>query len=406
MPIYLYKGYDVVSGANKRGKIEAESIRSARQKLKTKDHIIASDIKEEVIHKKGTPSSLFQARTVPLQDLAIMTRQFATLQSAHVPLDECLKALTQQVENIVLRNTLAALKDAVSEGKSLGDSAANFPNVFSKLFVNMVKAGEQSGKLDLVLERLADYLEYQVTTRGKIFSALAYPSIMIMASVSIVVYLMVSVVPGLEKVFANNKVTLPWYSAFFINVSKGIINNWFFIIAGCVVIYFLIKAWYNSKSGRERVDSWLLTLPIFGAVIIRMNVSKFTKTLATLLSSGVPIITALEITKNIIGNVTIANAVTEIKKAVQEGESLWSMIEKTGQFPSLVVYMVRTGEKTGELEKMLRHVADAYDAEVERKIQSMISVIEPLMIIFMGGFTVLIAMSMLIPMLSVMNNVR
>jgi general secretion pathway protein F len=408
LPIYIYKGYDITTGANRKGKIDADSLRSAKQILRTREKVMASDIKEEVNLAKSSTKSSFSLglKSVSMVDLAVMTRQFATLQSAHVPLDECLKALTEQVENVVLRNTLSGLKDAVSEGKSLGDSMAAYPAIFNRLYVNMVKAGESSGSLGLVLERLADFIEYQVAVKGRIFSAMTYPVVMICASMGIIAYLFISVVPKLEKVFTSLKVVLPWYSKILIGFSKLLQAKWYLFILGAGALFFLLKAWYNSERGRHFVDKMSLGLPIFGPVVIRINVSKFTKTLSTLLSSGVPIISALEITKNIIANQLIATVIEDAKRAVQEGEPLWATIERSRRFPPLVTHMIRTGEKTGELEQMLKHVSEAYDAEVERKIDAMISLIEPLMIIVMAGVIVVVVLAMLIPMLSVMNQVR
>jgi len=406
MPIFLYKGYDALSGAARKGKVEADSIKSARQRLRTKDKIIASEIREEIAVQVGrTTSSLFQKK-VALDDLAIMTRQFATLQQAHVPLDECLKALTQQVENDLLRNTLSAIKDLVSEGKSLGESLSNFPDIFNRLYVNMVKAGESSGSLGLVLERLSDFLEYQVAVRGKVFTAMAYPSLMMGASLLVIAYLFISVIPKLEKVFSNLKVSLPWYSTLLINTSRFVQRDWYIILIAIVLLYFAIKRWYETEKGRETWDRWSLTLPLFGPIILRVNISAFTKTLSTLLSSGVPIINAIEITRNVISNRVIADVLVEAKKAVQEGEPLYAVIEKSKRFPPLVVHMIRTGERSGELEPMLQHVAKAYDAEVERRIDTFIAIIEPVMIIVMAGVVVSIVLAMLVPMMSAMSQVR
>lgn len=407
MPIFVYKGYSAATGESKKGKIEADSIKAARQKLKSKEKIIVSDIKEEIsLTKNKTSTTLFKASSVKIEDLSIMTRQFATLQNAQVPLDECLKALTQQVENAVLRNTLAAVKDLVSEGKSLGEAMAVYPNVFNRLYVNMVRAGEQSGSLGLVLERLADFQEYQVAIRGQIFSAMAYPAIMICASILIIAYLFVSVVPKLQKVFDSMRVTLPWYTKTIIGISETIQHQWYLILLAVAAISFLFNMWYNSTSGRAAFDRFALKAPLFGSIVLRVNVSKFTKTLSTLLSSGVPIISALEITKNVIDNSVIADVVEKSKIAVQEGDSLAVTIERSKEFPALVTHMIRTGEKTGELEQMLKHVAAAYDAEVERKIDSMISLIEPLMIMVLGGIVIVIVIAMLVPMLSVMSQMR
>lgn len=402
MPIYVYKGFEASSGKVVRGKIESENVRVARQKLR-KEKVIVSEIKEEVTLSKGKGST---SGKVSIKDLTIMTRQFATLQMAHVPLDECLKALTEQVEHVVLRNTLAAVKDLVSEGKSLADAMAQYPGVFNRLYINMVRAGESSGSLGLVLERLADFQEYQVAIQGKIFSALAYPVLMIMASMGIIAYLFISVVPKLQKVFDSLNVTLPWYTKSLISVSEFLQARWMFLIVAGVAIYFLFKMWYNTPSGKLTVDRFSLKAPIIGAVVLRVNVSKFTKTLATLLSSGVPIIASLEITKNIISNQILAEVLIDAKKAVQEGETLNMAIEKSKQFPALVTHMIRTGEKTGELEQMLQHVSTAYDSEVEQKIGAMISIIEPLMILLMGAIVAVVVVAMMVPMLSVMSQMR
>ncbi len=229
---------------------------------------------------------------------------------------------------------------------------------------------------------------------------------MIFASFGIIVYLFVSVVPKLQKVFTSLKVPLPWYTQSLIGISEFLQSRWYIVIVIGGAIYYMAQAWYRTDAGKQAFDSFSLKVPVFGPIVLRTNVSKFTKTLSTLLGSGVPIITALEITRNVIGNKPISDAVAEAKQKVQEGESLAVTIEKSKRFPPLVVHMIRTGEKTGELEQMLKHVADAYDAEVERKIDSMISMIEPLMIIVMGGVVAVVVIAMLVPMLSIMGKVH
>jgi general secretion pathway protein F len=406
LPVFNYKGYDAASGSQKKGKVEAESVKAARQKLRQRDGIMVSEIKEEESASKAKTKSRFSSSRVSQQDVAIMTRQFATLQTASVPLDESLRALTQQVENPVLRNALSSVKDQISEGKSLGEAMSSFPGVFDRLYVNMVKAGESSGTMALVLERLADFIEYQVKIRGQIVSAMTYPAVMIVASSSIVVFLFVSVVPKLQKVFISLKVQLPWYTELLIKLSEFLQSYWWLVGAGGVMGYFLFKYWVGSESGRRKFDAWLLRAPVFGPIVLRTNVSRFTRTLSTLLNSGVPIISAIEITKNVIPNSVIAGVLDEAKVAVQEGKSLSATIERSEQFPPLVTHMIMTGEKTGQLEEMLGHVATAYDAEVERKVNSMIALIEPAMVILMAGGAGGILAALMIPMLSVMNRVR
>ncbi len=406
MPQYVYKGIDAATGAQKKGKIDAESVKAARQRLRQRDGTIVSEITEEAAASAAKTKSLFSGSRVSPQDVAIMTRQFATLQTASVPLIESLQALTQQVENPVLKNALSLVKDQINEGKSMADAMANFPGVFDRLYVNMVRAGESSGNMAQVLERLSDFIEYQVKIRGQIVTAMTYPAVMILASSSIVVFLFVSVVPKLQKVFVSLKVQLPWYTEMLIGISEFLQNYWWLVGAFAVFAWFAGKYWVSTESGRRKFDEMSLKIPVFGPIVLRINVSRFTRTLSTLLNSGVPIIKALEITRNVIPNSVLAQVLDEAKVAVQEGKSLSSTIQRSGQFPPLVCHMIMTGEKTGRMEEMLGHVATAYDAEVERKVGAMISLIEPAMVILMSGGAGGILAALMIPMLSVMNRVR
>ena len=405
MVLYNYKGYNADTGNNKKGTVEADTPRAARAKLR-RGKIIISKLEEAAPDRKRQGGRRLFQKGVSLLDLSIMTRQFAVLQNAQVPLDESISALTSQVDNLELRNILSGVRDDISEGKSLAASLTSYQKVFNRLYVNMVEAGETSGKLGLVLERLADYLEYQVQIKGKIFSALSYPAIMIAASLAIIAYLFISVVPGLQKVFNSLKVTLPWYTQKLISFSEFLQARWILVLIGVALFVFIFSKWSKSEAGRRKVDLWALTFPLFGSLIVRINVSKFTKTLSTLLNSGVPIISALEITRNTISNSVIAGVLDDAKTSVQEGDSLGNCIERSNRFPPLVTHMIRTGEKTGDLEGMLSHVAKAYDTEVERKIESMISLIEPLMIIVMACVASVVIVALLVPMLSVMSSVR
>ena len=406
MPVYRYKGYDAKTGAARKGTIDAESQKAARGKLKTRDKILVSEMSEEVAMDRLTRNKPIFGSGVKTTDVAIMTRQFATLQAAHLPLDETLKALTNQVESEVLRNALSNIKDQISEGKSLHEALGNFPAIFDRLYVNMVKAGEASGTLGLVLTRVADFIEYQVKIRGQISGALMYPVVMICAMGMITAVMFISVVPKMQVVFKSMKIVLPWYTRTLIGISEFIQTRWYLIFAAVALIVYLAKKWYATPEGRRKFDAKALGFPIFGAIVMRVNVSRFTKTLSTLLSSGVPILGALEITRNIISNTLISEALENARVAVQEGQSLGQSIEKSMLFPPLVTYMIMTGEKTGQLEEMLGHVAIAYDAEVERKVEALIGLIEPTMVIFMtvGGAGILGAL--MVPMLSIMNQMR
>ncbi len=407
MPIYMYKGYEASSGNNVKGRIDADSERSARQLLRQRQKVIVSEIREEKASDNRQAGSFgFMQNRVGLDELAVLVRQFATLQGAYVPLDESLKALVNQVENPTLRNTLSAVKDSVSEGKSLAESSAAFPQVFNRLYVNMVRAGESSGNLSTVLDRLAEFMEYQVTVRGKIVQAMVYPSIMILASLGVVGFLLVVIVPKLTKVFASLKVSVPWYTKALIAFSTFLQHYWYVPIFLVFMAFYFGRNWLNSPKGRRKFDAFLIQGPIIGPVFMMLAVSRFTKTLSTLLSSGVPIIPALDITKNVVNNLVLTDVLEQAKIEVQEGNSLAACISKSGVFPGLVSHMIATGEKTGEMVNMLAHVAKAYDAEVERKIQKMISLIEPVMMIFLMIISVTVIMAMILPMMDIMKQVK
>ena len=409
MPLYAYKGYDATNGSSKKGKIDAESERVARQTLKQRHKIIVAEIKEESVASSSSSSgpsfSLFEQK-VTLSELSVMVRQFATLQSAHVPLDESLKALVSQIENDTLRKTLSAVKDNVSEGKSLADASAQYPSVFNKLYVNMIRAGESSGTLSTILERLADFMEYQLEIRGKVVQAMVYPTIMIIASLGIVGFLLVFIVPKLAKVFENMRVAIPWYTQALMDFSTFMQNYWYTIPVVIFAIVFSFRTWVASEKGRKKWDRIFIKLPLFGQVALMLAVSRFTKTLSTLLSSGVPIINALDITKNVVNNSLISDVIDTAKVEVQEGNSLASCINRSGVFPGLVSHMIATGEKTGELEQMLGHVSKAYDSEVESRISKMISLIEPIMMMCLLAIAVIVIGAMVMPMMDVMKQVR
>ena len=402
MPIYLYKGYDAKTGAASKGKIEADSIKQAKQILRSQKKIIPAELKEE-LSASTSSFNIFSKKTVDLVDISIMTRQFATLQSAHVPLDECLKALTEQVESLVLRNTLSSLREGISEGKSLGDSMARFPHIFNNLYVNMVRAGEASGKLGLVLKRLADFIEYQVAIKAKVSSAMTSPLVMLSISFVVIGFLFTNVIPELKKIFDSEKQALPWYTEMIMNLSDFIVNQWYIVMGALILILSGFQAWYKSAKGRLIFDRFCLKAPLVSGIVIRVNISKFTKTLSTLLNSGVPIMLALEITKNVISNKVLANTIAQAKLAVQEGKTLASVLSKNEFFPPLVSHMIKTGEKTGELEPMLEHVAKAYDAEVERKIDSMIALIGPAMVVTLSSIVVTVVIAVMVPLFDMMD---
>jgi general secretion pathway protein F len=260
--------------------------------------------------------------------------------------------------------------------------------------------------LGLVLERVSDYLEKEVEARGQVISAMTYPAVMMFANVGLIGYLILSLVPKLTKIFDSLKAPLPWYTQLIVSLSTWLQSYWFVLPIVGFLIYMYVRRWLSTAKGRRKFDETTLSMPVFGPLIMRMQVSRFTQTLSTLLASGVPIIRALDITKNIVSNTVISEVLENAKISVQEGKSLGATIEKSGQFPPLVTHMIMTGERTGQLEEMLTHVAVAYEAEVQRKINALISLVEPMMIIMMAGSAGGIIAAVLVPMLSIMNHIR
>jgi len=412
MPLYVYKGFHAKTGQSVKGTIESDTPKSARMRLRQRDNIMVSEIKEETaltrtaVKKDTSFLERLTTRSVKTEDITVMTRQLATLTIAHVPLDDALKALVEQVSDPVLRQALAQVRDRVNEGKSLAESMSAFPGIFNRLYVNMVKAGFESGRLGLVLNRLSEFMEYQTKIKNDVFSAMTYPAVMILVSFAVIGYLFVSVVPKLQKIFASLKVSLPWYTKFLIEVSDFLQNHWILIFISILSLGLLFERWVKTTEGRKKFDRIMLNLPVFGPIVLALNVSRFTKTLSTLMDSGVQLVPALEITRNVIGNVIISNVIENARVTVQEGQGLGVTIERSGEFPPIVAHMIKTGERTGGVESMLNHVAVAYDAEVERKIGSMISLIEPAMIVIMGGIVVVVVVAMMVPMLGLMSQVR
>jgi general secretion pathway protein F len=404
MGVYKYIGVST-EGKNVDGIIESDNQKTARQKLKQKG-IYATNIIEkslaDVQAKKQTLNVTIGGK-VKSSDITMMTRQFATLINANIPIVETLDALSEQVENERLKMILTEAKQKVNEGVSIGDALSPHVAVFSPLYINMIRAGEASGTLGLVLTRLAEYTEKQSILKNKIISSMAYPVLMIFVSIIIIGILFTVVIPKITVVFEDMKTALPIYTTILIWFSNFIRHN-FMYIAGFILAAFIIFSRYiKTPTGRKSWDETKLKIPIFGKIIRLSSVSQFTRTLSTLHGAGVPLLQALDIVINVVDNTIIKEALQAAKVDVSEGKSLASTLKKTAQFPPLVIHMITVGEKTGELELMLKHVSEAYDIEVETRIQTLTSLLEPAMIIVMGGTVAFIVISILMPIMQMTN---
>ena len=460
MAVFGYRGILAATGKQVRGVRDADNTKVLRATLK-REGILLTNAQEEVKAAAGDRKSrqtgtLFRRASVG--DVAMMTRQLATLVTAGIPLVESVGALIEQVEKRELKTVLTQVVDRLNEGGSLAKALEVHPNVFSNLYVNMVAAGEASGTLEGVLERLADFMESQSKLRGKVGAALAYPALMVVIGSALITVMMVVVVPKVTAIFEGLDRALPWYTEMLIGISHVVSSNQ---MLGCVLSMvafaftraalrdykeserarhlvfvavalaggsllvlcgFLVEslgayavgvalggilglgiawamAWIVTPDGRVAKDGFVLKMPIFGALVRMLAVSRFARTLATLLRSGVPLLKAMDIVKNVLDNGKLEKVIETAIGSIREGESIAGPLKRSGDFPPIVTHMIAAGERSGQLEQMLENVARAYDAQVETRVQALTSLLEPLMIVAMGGGVGFIAFAILMPLI-------
>lgn len=403
MSVFEYVGID--KGRKKAsGVIDAESDKAARLKLR-KMGIYPEKLVMEGAGKKVSLSTSVDftswTHRIKIQDVSAMTRQLSTLISAGIPLVESLTALVDQVENPKLRKIVSQVREKVTEGQKLSDAMRAHPKVFSDLFVNMINAGENSGALDQVLNRLATFTENQTRLQSKVKGAMMYPIIVSVVGLGLVVMLMVFVIPKLLSIFEDQEIALPLPTRALIAVSHAMSSAWFFVFlfVGLPLIIYGIRRWLKTEKGRIFWDRRMLKLPLFGKLTRLVAISRFSRTLSTLLNSGVPLLTAMGIVRNIVSNVIIRRVIEETATSVQEGASVAEPLRKSGEFPAIVTQMIAIGEKTGELEKMLECVANTYDEEVENTVSGLTTAMEPLMIVAMAGVIFFIVLAVFMPMM-------
>jgi general secretion pathway protein F len=417
MAVYEYKGLSE-AGKSVTGLREADSPKTLRGLLR-KDGIFLTDVlgQADAAGKKvkgAVGAALnkdvnlrrFAGGRISTDDIAIMTRQLATLLGAGVTLVEALTALVDQVEKERLKRVLSEVKQKVNEGSSLGDALQLHVKIFGNLYVNMIKAGEHSGALDAVLLRLAEFTEGQSRLKQKVLGTMMYPAIMSLVGGGVLVLLMTVVVPKVTKVFDDMKVTLPWTTRFLIFSSNALQDYWFLFIPMVIGTVTSIVLWSRSESGKPVWDRLLLKVPVFGGLVRMLSVARFTRTLATLLKSGVPLLTAMDIVRNVVTNSVLAAVIDTAKDAISEGESIAAPLKKSGEFPPLVYHMIAIGEKSGQLEDMLVSVADSYESQVNVRIGALTSLLEPMMIVSMGGVIAFVAFSILMPILQMNSSIK
>lgn len=412
MPVFEYKGLDS-GGRAAAGVIDADSAKVARARLR-KQGVFPTDIRQQ--SGGGSSGSGLNIQIdfkqylqyISTRDISMVTTQFATLVGAHVPMAEALAALVEQAEKEKLKVVLSRIRERVNEGATLADALADHPKVFSDLYIQMVRAGEKSGALDIVFRRLAKLVDGQVKLQGQVLAAMAYPILMTIVGLLILMGLFLGVIPRIRKLFDSlgGEDSLPIITRVVFFFGDMLVGYWWTapIIAGLVLWVF--RRWSSSKTGSERWDRIKLTFPVFGKLNRLISVSRFCRTLATLLVSGVPIVTAMGIVERVVGNKILAEAVASATHNIQEGQSIAAPLKASGQFPPLVTHMIAIGERTGELEAMLNNVADSYEEQVEGAITAMTSLLAPVMIMIMGGCLFVVALGLLMPMMNLSSMIR
>jgi len=401
MAVYEYRGLEIRSGKATKGVRDAESPKALRTLLRKEGVMLteATEEKERNRRAKRDIDLFATLRRASASDVAIMTRQLSTLVRAGVPLIDSLSALMEQVEKESLVRVLGQVRESVNQGIAFAKSLEQHPRVFPALYSNMVAAGEASGNLEGVLERLADFMEGQARLKNKVVAAMAYPVLMSFVGVVVVSVLMVTVVPKVTAIFDNLGQALPWYTQLLIFVSRGMANYWWAILTVVVGGAYWFQRWKKTEKGRLSWDTFRLHAPIFGRVNLLASVARFSRTLATLLSSGVQLLQAMEIGKNVLENARLEGVVAEAIGSIREGESIAEPLKRSKAFPPMVTHMINVGERTGQLEQMLENVARAYEADVETKVVALTSLLEPMLILVLGGVVGFIVMAILMPLM-------
>jgi type IV pilus assembly protein PilC len=358
--------------------------------------------------KTGGGIVLFQKKTIKPKTLMIFTRQLATLIDAGLPLLRGLMVLAKQEKDLVLKGTINSLADGVQGGSTFSESLAQHPKIFNKLYINMVKAGELGGVLELVLNRLAEFQEKAEKIKNKVVAAMFYPVVVIIIAMLILSFLLVFIVPKFQQIFHDmlgNK-PLPGITQFVINASNGLKNQWYYVITFIVVFTVGYKMFAASKTGRIVLDRIKLYMPLFGDLTRKSSISRFARTLGTLVTSGVPILQALNITRETAGNSVIADAITKVHDSVKEGESIVQPLEASGVFPPMVISMIDVGEETGQLPEMLLKIAEVYDDEVDNAVTGLTSLLEPIMIVILAVIVGTIVIALFMPLISIIQGMQ
>lgn len=396
MPYFVYKGINSY-GEKRSGKIEAVNLASAQSLLK-KMRITPSMVKEAP--KDLFADLAFMQPKVTGKDVVIFTRQLSTMIDAGLPLVQSLEILTKQQENSTFKKVLQAVRTDVETGSTIAEAMKKHPDIFDNLYCNMIDAGEVGGILDTILSRLAAYMEKNMALVKKVKGAMTYPVICLCISFVVMAVMLVFVVPVFQKMFADFGSALPVPTQMVVDMSDFVKGNFHFILGGIFAFFWVLKRINKTEKGKMQIDRISLVVPIIGPLLRRVAVAKFTRTLSTMMASGVPILDSLNVVAKTAGNKVIEQAVFRVTDAIKEGRPLAEPLEETAVFPSMVVQMINVGESTGALDVMLEKIADFYDGEVDQAVENLTAAIEPLMMVFLGGMIGGLVVAMYLPIFS------
>jgi len=412
MPVYQYQGYRSDGGAA-TGIVDAENVKVARLKLR-KEGVYPTEVVEQNQpsvrpQEKGrstTARTTGKSSVLSATDLSLLTRQFATLLVAGLPLVDALGVLVDQAQKKPIKALLAAIREQIRGGKALSVVLESYEKDFSSIYVHMVRAGEASGALDQILFRLAEFLEKQQALRNKVTNAMLYPIIMLVIGTIILFFLITFVVPKITQVFAQQKQALPWPTVALMSVSEFMADYWMVLVGVVIGGLYLIRRFTHTARGRMVADRVTLKLPLIGDVARMVSISRLTSTLSTMLASGVQLLDALDVSKRVMNNRVLEETVEGARQNIREGETIADPLKRSGEFPALVTHMIAVGEKSGEMEEMLRRVSQIYDSEVERVIARLTSLMEPIMILVMGAIVLFIVVAILLPIFEMGQMIR
>ncbi|MFN2476579.1 MAG: type II secretion system F family protein [Chthoniobacterales bacterium] len=385
------------------GKSDPRALKPAKAKGKTKAVAVPAAPKTD---RKGIV--LFEEKTVKTKVLMIFTRQLATLIDAGLPLLRALTVLAKQERDKVLKKTITNLSDSVQGGSTFSEGLAQHPKIFNDLYVNMVRAGELGGVLEVVLTRLAEFQEKAQKIKNKVVAAMVYPLIVLVLAVAIMGFLLVFIVPKFEQIFKDmlGDKPLPGITLFVIGASDAFSHHWALILICLIAVIVVLNVLGRTPAGRVILDRVKLRTPLFGDLLRKTAISRFSRTLGTLVTSGVPILQALNITRETAGNVVIANAITQVHDSVKEGESIVLPLEASRAFPPMVISMIDVGEETGQLPEMLLKIAEVYDDEVDNSVAGLTSMLEPIMIVFLALVVGTIVIALFMPLISIISGLQ